>query len=122
MLAARIGQEQIDQHNANSKARSVLFSSLLLPEFERVSDCTTAREIWVRLQSYYEGTVQVKTKLFKTYKSEYENFSQFDGESVDAMFSHFLSIVKKMWANKPQLPYDDHERALKLLYALDQKV
>ena len=45
-----------------------------------------------------------------------------DGESIDAMFSHFLSIVNKMWANKPQLPYDDHERALKLLYALDRKV
>ena len=27
-----------------------------------------------------------------------------------------------MWANKPQLPYDDHERALKLLYTLDQMV
>ena len=38
------------------------------------------------------------------------------------MFSCFLSIVNKMQANKPQLPYDDHERALKLLYALDWKV
>ena len=27
-----------------------------------------------------------------------------------------------MRANRAQLPYDDHERALKLLYALDQKV
>jgi hypothetical protein len=27
-----------------------------------------------------------------------------------------------MRANKVQLPYDDHKRALKLLYALDQKV
>jgi hypothetical protein len=27
-----------------------------------------------------------------------------------------------MRANKAQLPYDDHERALKLLYALDWKV
>jgi hypothetical protein len=38
------------------------------------------------------------------------------------MFSHFQTIVNKMQANKVQLPYDDHERALKLLYALDQKV
>jgi hypothetical protein len=27
-----------------------------------------------------------------------------------------------MRANKAQLPYDDHERTLKLLYALDRKV
>ena len=56
------------------------------------------------------------------YKRGYENFAQLDGEFIDAMFSRFQTIVNKMWANKPQLPYDDHERALKLLYALDQKV
>jgi hypothetical protein len=31
-------------------------------------------------------------------------------------------IVNKIRANKAQLPYDGHERALKLLYALDRKV
>jgi hypothetical protein len=31
-------------------------------------------------------------------------------------------IMNKMRTNKPQLPYDDHERALKVLYALDRKV
>jgi hypothetical protein len=72
---AHTTQDHKDRHNANSRARTVLFSSLSLPEFERVSDCATAREIWVRLQSYHEGIIQVKTRLFETYKREYENFS-----------------------------------------------
>jgi hypothetical protein len=72
---AHVTQDQKDRHNANSRARAVLFSSLSLQEFKRVSDCTTAREIWVRLQSYHEGTAQVKNRLYKTYKKEYENFS-----------------------------------------------
>jgi hypothetical protein len=76
--------------------------------------------VW--LQSYHEGTTHVKTRLFETYKHEYENFSQLKGESIDAMFSRFQTIVNKMQANKLQLPYDDYERALKVLYALDQKV
>jgi hypothetical protein len=38
------------------------------------------------------------------------------------MFSRFQTIVNKMPTNMAQLPYDDHERALKLLYALDRKV
>jgi hypothetical protein len=38
------------------------------------------------------------------------------------MFSMFQSIVNKMHANKAQLPYNDHERALKLLHALDLRV
>jgi hypothetical protein len=97
---ARVTQDQKDRHNANSRARTVLFSSLSLQEFERVSDCTTAREIWVRLQSYHDGTAQVKTRLYETYKREYENFTQLDGESIDAMFSCFQTIVNKMRANK----------------------
>ena len=101
VLAARVGQEQIDQHNANNKARSVLFSSLSLSEFDRVCDCTTAQEIWVRLQSYHKRTAQVQTRLFEMYKREYENFSQLDRESIDSMFSRFQSIVNKMRANKP---------------------
>jgi hypothetical protein len=76
----------------------------------------------VRLQSYNKRTTQVKTRLYDTYKREYENFTQLDGESIDAMFSRFQTIVNKMQANKARLPYGDHERALKLLYALDQKV
>jgi hypothetical protein len=119
---ARVTQDQKDQNNANRRARAVLFSSLSLLEFERVFDCTTAREIWVRLQSYHEGTAQVKTRLYETYKREYENFTQLDGESIDAMFSRFQTIVNKIRANKAQLPYDNHESALKLLYALDRKV
>ena len=34
VLAAHVGQEQIDQHNANRKACSFLFLSVSLSEFE----------------------------------------------------------------------------------------
>jgi hypothetical protein len=47
---------------------------------------------------------------------------QFARETIDTMFSRFQSIVNKMHANKAQLPYDDHERALKLVHALDWRV
>jgi hypothetical protein len=54
----------------------------------------------------------VKAKLFETYRREYENFTQLARETIDTMFSMFLSIVNKKHANKAQHPYDDHERAL----------
>jgi hypothetical protein len=53
---------------------------------------------------------------------EYENFVQLAVEMINIMFSRFQSIVNKTRANKAQLTYDDHERALKLLYALDRRV
>jgi hypothetical protein len=48
------------------------------------------------LQSYHEGTFQVKTRLFEMYKREYENFSQLDGGTIDVMFSRFQTFVNKM--------------------------
>jgi hypothetical protein len=41
-------------------------------------------------------------------------------ETIKTMFPRFQSIVNKMHANKEQLPYDDQERALKQLHALDR--
>ena len=122
VLAARVGQEQVDQHNTNSRACSVLFSSLKDCEFERVSDCSTAREIWQRLAAYHEGTPQVKNRLYETHKREYENLVQLEGESIDSLFARAQSIINKMKANKSTMVLDDHERAIKLLYALDRKI
>src|SRR5579859_2466694 len=122
VLAAHVGQEQINQHNANSRARSLLFSALKDADFERVSDCSTAREIWKRLENYHEGSTQVKNRVYETYKREYDNLVQLEGESIDALFARAQSILNKMKANKPTMQIDDHERAIKLLYALDRKV
>jgi hypothetical protein len=38
------------------------------------------------------------------------------------MFSRFTTIVNRMRANRAQLPFNDHKRAIKLLYALDRRV
>ena len=82
----------------------------------------TAHQIWSTFERFHEGNDHVKTGLFETYRWEYENFVQMARETIDTMFSRFKSIVNKMHANKSHLPYDDHERALKLLHALDQRV
>ena len=94
-----------------------MFSSLKDTEFERVSDCTTAQEIWQRLAAYHERTPQVKNRLFETHKREWENLVQLEGESIDSLFARAQTIV-----NKPTMVLDDHERAIKLLYALDRKI
>jgi hypothetical protein len=38
------------------------------------------------------------------------------------MFQHFTVIVNNMRANVVVLPYDDHDRAVKLLHSLDRTV
>jgi len=123
-LAVRTTELQVRRHEVNSKAYNALIACLSRPEFDRVSDLLTAREIWTRLANFHEGTNHVKSRLYETHRREYENFSQLPGESIDTMFSRFQSIVNKVRANQPQgtQAYSDHEKAMKLLYALDRKV
>jgi prephenate dehydrogenase len=42
-----------------------------------------------------------------------------NSESIDAMFQRFTVIVNNMRAKVAVLPYDDHDRVVKLLHSLD---
>jgi hypothetical protein len=60
--------------------------------------------------------------MYATYRREYENFTHLPGESIDALFQRFMVVVNNMRANVDVLPYDDHDRAIKLLHSLDHTV
>jgi hypothetical protein len=60
--------------------------------------------------------------MYATYRREYENFTHLPGESIDALFRRFMVVVNNMRANFDILPYDDHDRAVKLLHSLDRMV
>jgi hypothetical protein len=60
--------------------------------------------------------------MYATYQIEYENFTHLPGESIDALFQRFTVVVNNMRANVDVLPYDDHDRAVKLLHSLDHTV
>jgi hypothetical protein len=42
--------------------------------------------------------------------------------NVDALFQRFIVVVNNMRANVDVLPYDDHDRAVKLLHTLDRTI
>jgi hypothetical protein len=60
--------------------------------------------------------------MYATYQREYENFTHLPSESIDALFQRFTVVVNNMRANVDVLPYDDHDRAVKLLHSLDRTV
>jgi hypothetical protein len=60
--------------------------------------------------------------MYATYRREYGNLTHLPGESIDALFQRFTVVVNNMRANVDVLPYDDHDRAVKLLYSLDHTV
>jgi hypothetical protein len=111
-----------DMFNTNKKAVDYLSRSLCESELEWVRAEDLACRIWEQLKNAHAGNTQVQAWLFETYRREYENFTHLSGESIDAMFQCFMVIVNNMWANVAMLPYDDHDRTVKILHSLDLTV
>jgi hypothetical protein len=76
-----------------------------------------ACRIWEQLKNAHDRNAQVQARLFATYQREHENFTHLPGESIDAMFQRFTVIVNNMRANVVVLPYDDHDRAMRLMWS-----
>jgi hypothetical protein len=74
------------------------------------------------LKKAHAGNAQVQARLFATYRREYDNFTHLPGESIDAMFQRFTVIVNNMRANVVVLPYDNHDRVIKLLHSPDRNM
>jgi hypothetical protein len=74
------------------------------------------------LKEAHVENAQVQAQMYATYRREYENFTHLPSESIDALFQRFTVLVNNMRANVDVLPYDDHDRAVKLLHSLDHTV
>lgn len=80
----------------NVKAMNALICGLVPNEYNRVSTCATAHEIWEKLCVTHEGTPQVKESKISGLMHEYELFKMRPNESIDAMFSRFTNIINEL--------------------------
>jgi hypothetical protein len=105
--------------DANNKAVNYLYRVMCQSEFDQVQTEVLVCRIWEQLKNARAGNTQVQARLFATYRKEYENFTHLPGESIDAMLQQFTMIVNNIRANVVVLPYDNQDRAIKLLHSLD---
>jgi hypothetical protein len=111
-----------DMFDANNKAVDYLFCALCQPEFDRVHTESLACRIWTMLKEVHVGSAQVQAQMYATYRRKYENFTHLPGKSIDALFQRLTVVVNNMRANVDIVPYDDHDRAVKLLHSMDRMV
>jgi hypothetical protein len=111
-----------DMLDANNKAVDYLFRALCQPEFDRVHTENLACRVWMVLKEAHVGNAQVEARMYATYRREYENFTHLPSESIDALFQRFTVVVNNMRANVDVLPYDDHDKVVKLLHLLHHTV
>ena len=77
----------------NAKAMNMLYCALDSNEFNRVSACETAKEIWDKLEVTHEGTNQVKESKIDMLVHKYELFKMMPYESISDMFTRFTDII-----------------------------
>jgi hypothetical protein len=109
-----------DMLDGNNKAFDYLYHSLCQSEFDWVQTEDLACRIWLELKNIHAGNADVQARLYATYRREYKIFTHLPGESIDALFQRFMGVVNNMRAIVDVLPHDDHDRAVKLLHALNR--
>ncbi|MFW5439018.1 hypothetical protein, partial [Paenibacillus apiarius] len=105
-----------DNAALNAKAMNAIYCALTSEEFNRVSGCDTAQDIWNTLEITHEGTSQVKQAKLEMLVSRYENFMMKDGETIYDMFTRFTDIVNKVKSLGKQ--YEPDEMVRKILRSL----
>ena len=77
----------------NTKAINVLYCALNVNEFNRISTCNSAKEIWDRLEVTHEGISQVKESKISILVHKYELFKMELNESTSGIYIRFIDIV-----------------------------
>ncbi|GAV69764.1 DUF4219 domain-containing protein/UBN2 domain-containing protein [Cephalotus follicularis] len=80
----------------NSKAKHVLFCAVGPNEFNRISSCDSAKQMWDLLEITYEGTNQVNESKISMLIHEYELFMMHDDECISDMFTRFTTIINSL--------------------------
>ncbi|XP_075099169.1 uncharacterized protein LOC142176030 [Nicotiana tabacum] len=79
-----------DEHMAitqiNSKEKNQLYNAINREDFEKISSCDTAKEMWDKLEVTYEGTSKVKETMINHLIRDYELFQMKEDESTEDMF------------------------------------
>ena len=77
---------EIKKVQVNSKAINTFHCALNPMEFNRISMCKTAKEIWDKLKVTHEGTSQVKESKIALLSNQYEMFKMQANESITSWF------------------------------------
>eukprot|EP00253_Pinus_taeda_P030453 PITA_30453 len=84
------------QYELNAKAVTVLLSSLTQSEFMKIMHFKSAKEIWDKIVTSYEGDDQVKRAKLQTLRIRYETLKMHNNESVANYFLRMDEIVNCM--------------------------
>ena len=87
----------------------MLRCALDVNEYNRISICTSAKQVWDKLEITSEGTNQVKESKINLLWREYELFFMKADETISSMNSRFSKIVNALKNLGRNLPEEDSQ-------------
>ncbi|XP_019263390.1 PREDICTED: uncharacterized protein LOC109241124, partial [Nicotiana attenuata] len=88
----------------NFRAKKILVCGIGPDEYNRISACQSAQEIWEALQIPHKGTTQVKQSKIDMLTTKYEHFRMKDDESVQDIHTRFTSIINELHSLGETIP------------------
>jgi ribosome-binding factor A len=70
----------------NSKSKNALLNGLSDTVFTKVAHCKSAKEIWDKLRSIYEGDSKVKEAKLQSYRGQFEQLKMKKDEDIATYF------------------------------------
>jgi hypothetical protein len=89
-------KEDNQDMQTNAKAMNSLICAIDPNEFNKISSCTTAKEIWDKLEIIHEGTSEVKESRINMLVHEYELFHMEKDEDISKMHSRFTTLINTL--------------------------
>ncbi|VFQ76182.1 unnamed protein product [Cuscuta campestris] len=108
--------EDIKKIENYAKPINMLYCAVNPDDYRKISCCTTAKEMWDKLEVTYEGTDQVREAKIDFLTQKYEMFRMKEGEKIDDMFDRFSKIINDLHALKKT--YTNKDLVRKILRSL----
>ena len=102
--------------DANARAHYAMLQALNDDDISRVIHCKSAHEIWTHLLVTHEGTSQVKRAKIDLLRSQYENFSMQENETIGDMVTKFTKITNGFSSLGDDI--DNDQKVRKIIRAL----
>ena len=79
--------------NFNSRALNAIFNAVTNEEFKKISSTKTVKEVWIILQTTYEGTKAVKDSKFQRLTTSFKEIKMEENESFNEFYAKLKDIV-----------------------------
>ncbi|XP_057868003.1 uncharacterized protein LOC131075194 [Cryptomeria japonica] len=81
------------QYELNARAKHAILCGLTKDVFVKVMHCTSAHEIWNKLETIYQGDAKVKESKILTLKNQFESLRMKEDETIASYFLRIDEVV-----------------------------